>query len=611
MLFKRLIPLFRGCFQTQTTFLSRKMSYSPIIRKNREPKMFCHQCAQTSDGLYCDQDSVCGKTVEQSKLQALLLNLNQTVSQYINIVNQSKLGRDTIPYSQYLLETSFSTLTNVNFDENQAIGYISQLTNIKNELKTYLQAQQISIPEHLKTNDFIFKNDAVYLTNEGKKHSVWNRFEKHQDLDAFGLREFIKYGIKGVSAYMSHAERIRDFCQKPIPDYSDQERKEIFDGLTRAWCKIEEPNQTVEELFQECMNLGGVNLRVMRALSNAHAVAFGVPEPNTVATRPVPGHSILLSGHDMTDMKEILELTKDKNINVYTHGEMAPAHSYPELKKYPHLKGNLGGAWYNQGGDFAKFKGTILLTSNCLTPPKDSYKNRLFTTGSVGFKGVPHVKSGEFAQVIENSLKNEPFTQEYIDQTYPESKCKSITLGFGHKTVLNLADAVISAIKQGKLKNIFLIGGCDGFEPQRKYFTDMAVATPNESLILTMGCAKFRVNKLELGNLGDTGIPRILDMGQCNDSYSAVVVALELAKALGTNVNDLPLYLAVAWFEQKALAVLLTLLHLGIRNIRLGPIAPAFITPNIAKLLNQRFNLHIANHKDAKGDMKEMFGEKL
>ena len=610
MIYRRLIPFFKA----STTFLRSSnvilKNFSGILRKNREPQMFCHQCAQTSEGLYCDKESVCGKSVEQSKLQALLLHLNQIVSQYINIVNENHLSLDTIPYSQYILETSFSTLTNVNFDENQAVGYISQLTNIKNDLKKYLENKRVAIPEHLIFNDFIFKNDPVFLTAEGRKHAVWLRYEKEPNPDAFALREFIRYGLKGVSAYLNHAERVRSFTNLAIPDYNDQERKEMFDGLTRAWCKMEEPRQSVEDLFQECLNLGGVNLKVMRALSNAHATAFGVPEPSTVPTRPIPGPAILVSGHDMTDLKELLEQTKDKGINIYTHGEMAPGHSYPELKKYKHLKGNLGIAWYNQGTDFAKFRGAILLTSNCLIPPKKTYINRLFTTGSVGFKDVPHVVPGDFKSVIEAALKNEAFTQEYIDKTYPVETCKNMTVGFGHRTVLNLADVVINAIKKGDLKNIFLIGGCDGFEPSRKYFTDLAAATPNESLILTMGCAKFRVNHLPLGNLGDTGIPRILDMGQCNDSYSAVVVALELAKALGTNVNDLPLYLAVAWFEQKALAVLLTLLHLGIKNIRLGPMAPAFLTPNIAKMLNEKYNLHIAHPKDATGDLKIMLNEK-
>lgn len=611
MLMRRLITRVLPSMASKRLFFNLQMQTSAIIRKNREPEMFCHQCAQTTDGLYCDQVSVCGKTVEQSKLQALLLNLNQTISQYINILNQNKSNVDTIPYSQFLLETSFSTLTNVNFDESQAVGYIKKLTQMKDELKALVQKQKVTIPQSLLSNDFVFKNDPVYLTNEGKKHSVWNRFEKHPNVDAFALREFIRYGIKGVSAYLTHAERIRAFTNNAsIPFYNEEERKAMFDGLTRAWVKIEEPNLTVDELFQECLNLGGVNLQVMRALSSSHETALGVPVPNTVATRPAPGPAILVSGHDMTDLKIILEATEGKGVNVYTHGEMMPAHSYPELRKHKHLKGNLGGAWYNQGGDFAKFRGAILLTSNCLMPPKSSYKGRLFTTGSVGFAGVPHVEPKDFNKVVESALKFESFTQSYIDEVYPEKTCKEVSLGFGHKTVLNLANVVIDAIKKGDLKSIFLIGGCDGFEPQRKYFGDLANVTPNESLVLTMGCAKFRVNKHQLGNLGNSGIPRVLDMGQCNDSYSAVVVALELAKALGTTVNDLPLYLAVAWFEQKAVAVLLTLLHLGIKNIRLGPIAPAFLTPNIAKMLNEKFNLHIANTKDAKGDLVKMLAEK-
>lgn len=611
MIYRKLIPLFRSSKRFISLTRALNMNTSAILRKNREPEMFCHQCAQTSDGLYCDKESVCGKTVEHSKLQALLLYLNQIVAQYIDLINQNKIKHDTMPYSEYLLETSFSTLTNVNFDENQAIGYISQLSQMKNNLKQIVESKRIVIPPQLTSESFVFKNDPVYLTNEGKKHSIWIRYEKEANPDVFSLKEFVRYGIKGASAYLSHAERIRSYCPKPIPDFNDQERKEIFDGLTRAWCMIEDPRLSTEEALQECLNLGGINLRIMRALSNAHEVAFGVPEPTTIKTRPIPGPSILVSGHDMTDLKELLEQTKDKGINIYTHGEMGPGHSYPELKIYKHLKGNLGGAWYNQGSDFAKFKGIILLTSNCLMPPKPTYKSRLFTTGSVGFKDVTHVVPGNFKELISKTLETESFTQEYIDKAYPVEKCKDMTVGFGHKTVLGLADAVIQSIKTGSLKNIFLIGGCDGFEPQRKYFTDLAGVTPTDSLILTMGCAKFRVNHLQLGNLGNTGIPRVLDMGQCNDSYSAVVVALELAKALGTNVNDLPLHFAVAWFEQKALAVLLTLLHLGIKNIRIGPIAPGFLTPNIAKILNEKFNLQVAHSNDAKGDLQTMLQEKM
>lgn len=610
MIFRKLIPSFRAFQPFLRLTHIPKMNLSEILRKEREPKFFCHQCAQTSDGVYCDIESVCGKTVEQSKLQALMLNLNQMVSQYIQLINDNKAGLDTLPYAQYLLETTFSSLTNVNFDESQAMGYISRLTQMKNELKNHLQKNGFVVPQHLLDNDFVYKNDPVYLTNEGRKHAVWMRFEKEPNPDGFSLREFIRYGLKGASAYLNHVERIRAFTNKPIPEYSDQDRREIFDGMTRGWVKMEEPKQSVEQLFDECMRFGGVNLRVMRALSNGHATTLGVPEPSVVHTRPVPGKSILVSGHDMIDLMEILQQTEGKGINVYTHGEMAPGHSYPELKKFKHLKGNLGGAWYNQGKDFGIFKGAILMTSNCLTPPKATYQNRLFTTGSVGFKDIPHVPNGNFKQVIDCALNTEGLTQEYIDKNYPENKCKDLTIGFGHKTVLGIADVVIKSIQQGILKNIFLIGGCDGFEPQRQYFTDLAAASPNSSLILTMGCAKYRVNKLNLGNLGNTGIPRVLDMGQCNDSYSAVVVALELAKALGTNVNSLPLHLAFAWFEQKAVAVLMTLLHLGIRDIRVGPMAPAFLSPGVMKMLNEKFNLSVAHPKDVMGDLDQMLAKK-
>ena len=588
--------------------LLSQFKFATILTKNREPEMFCHHCAQTSEGLYCDKVSTCGKTPELSKLQALLLQLNLRISQYINVLNEKCPEIDTLPYNHYLLETTFSTLTNVNFDEGQSMSYIAHLTKVKDELQDICQKKKLTVPTSILSQEFVFKEDLGYLTQEGKKYGVWARYEQEGNPDAFALREFLRYGLKGVSAYFCHAERARSKATGPIEDYSEADRRDIYQGITRGWCKMEEPNQTVEQLFDECMKLGGVNLKVMRALSNAHSAVLGAPEPTKVKTRPVPGPAILVSGHDLVDLKELLEQTKDKGINIYTHGEMTPGLSYPELKKYSHLKGNLGKAWHEQKFDFKKFRGAILVTSNCLMEPRKSYKDRIFTTGSVGWRGIPHLNNGEFGPVIECALKSEPFTQQYIDEHYPADS-KDLIVGFGHKTVLGIAGTVIDAIKTGALKNIFLIGGCDGGEAQRKYFTDLAAATPNDSIILTLGCGKYRVNQLQLGELGKSGIPRILDMGQCNDSYSAVVVALELAKALGTEVNKLPLHLAVAWYEQKALAVLLTLLHLNIQNIRVGPIIPAFLTPGITNILVEKFNLQLAHPKDVHGDLQMMLND--
>ena len=342
--------------------------------------------------------------------------------------------------------------------------------------------------------------------------------------------------------------------------------------------------------------VGAVNLKVMGMLDKANTQAYGNPVPTKVRVTPVKGKAILISGHDLKDLEALLKQTEGKGINVYTHGEMLPCNGYPELKKYEHLVGNYGGAWQDQQKEFDAFPGSILMTTNCIQKPKDSYIGRIFTTGLVQFPGVKHVANGEFAPVIEAALKEKGFEHDE-----PE---KNILVGFGHNAVLGVADKVIGAVKAGKIKHFFLIGGCDGAKPGRNYYTDLATSVPKDCVILTLACGKYRFNKLEFGDID--GIPRLLDIGQCNDSYSAIQIAVALAKAFNTDVNSLPLSLVLSWYEQKAVCILLTLLHLGIKDIRLGPTLPAFVTPNVLNVLVENYNIKPTTTAEA--DLKAILG---
>eukprot|EP00455_Lapot_gusevi_P022731 TRINITY_DN2368_c0_g1_i7.p1 TRINITY_DN2368_c0_g1~~TRINITY_DN2368_c0_g1_i7.p1 ORF type:complete len:425 (-),score=190.83 TRINITY_DN2368_c0_g1_i7:303-1427(-) len=357
--------------------------------------------------------------------------------------------------------------------------------------------------------------------------------------------------------------------------------------------------ETMNKLVGLTLGVGKTNVTVMQMLDAGHTGRFGHPVPTQVRTTPVQGKSILVSGHDLRDLEALLEATKDQGINIYTHGEMLPAHGYPGLKKYPHLAGHYGGPWQLQKLEFAQFPGPILMTTNCIIEPRKSYKDRIFTTNAVGWPGVRHLEHHDFGTLIEYAKHSEGF-----EKTDPETK--PLTVGFHHNTILSVADQVLGAVHGGKLRHVFLIGGCDGSEGERSYYSKLAKGLPSDTLVLTLGCGKYRFNKHEFGNLPGTGLPRLLDMGQCNDAYGAVVVASTLAKALNCGVNDLPLSLALSWFEQKAVAVLLSLLHLGVKRIRIGPALPAFLTPNVLELLIKTFDLKAANIQNVEQDIELM-----
>lgn len=411
--------------------------------------------------------------------------------------------------------------------------------------------------------------------------------------DLFGVVEMCAYGLKGTVAYFYHAEELA----AGGGGYTAAEADDIFRELFRIGGYLAEAGtqpagpDALDRAVTECMAVGALNLKVMRMLDAAHCTKFGSPSPTEVSTQMAAGRpSILVSGHDMNILHNLLLQTEGKGVDVYTHGEMLPAHGYPKLRAFEHLRGHFGTHWGNQLYEFRHFPGAILMTSNCLRPPTKKYADRLWTSGPVGFTSIPAIAGEDFSPLISKALSLPAFSAEHnASALRGSSQRPSLTVGFGHEAVLGVADKVVAAIKGGQLKHVFVIGGCDGTEATRSYFTDLAENTPKDSLILTMGCGKFRLNAQDHGTLG--GLPRLLDMGQCNDAYGAVVVATKLAEALGCTVHDLPLHFAVSWFEQKAVAVLLTLLHLELKNIRIGPAVPAFLTPNVLSVLNQKFGL--------------------
>jgi len=410
--------------------------------------------------------------------------------------------------------------------------------------------------------------ETTALVTQGKLVSILSRRDA-LGADINGLMELLAYGLKGTAAYAHHARIL------------GQESDEVYAFMHEALNFLTSEKPAVNDLLGYNLRCGEINLKVMELLDKANTGAYGNPVPTPVRVTAVKGKAILVSGHDLKDLEELLKQTEGKGINIYTHGEMLPAHGYPKLKAYKHLVGNYGGAWQDQKIEFAAFPGAILMTTNCIQEPADSYKGRIFTSGLVAWPGVKHCGNHDYKPVIEAALAAPGFTE-----TEPE---KTILVGFGHAAVMSVAGAVIDAVKSGAIKRFFLIGGCDGARTGRDYYTEFAESVPKDCVVLTLACGKYRFNKLDFGAIG--GIPRLLDVGQCNDAYSAIKIAVALAGAFNCGVNDLPLSLIISWYEQKAVAILLTLLHLGIKNIRLGPTLPAFVTPNVLKVLVDKFNL--------------------
>lgn len=532
--------------------------------------MFCYQCEQSAKGTGCTSFGVCGKDPDNAALQDLLVHAQKGISMYAHRARE--LGRKDPETDRFTLETLFTTVTNVNFDEARVEAILRKAAQVKARVRAAYEAACAAAnrkPESLGgPAAWEPAADRAGLIRQGEAVSIETRLSG-LGADVTGVQELLVYGLKGMAAYADHALIL------------GQEDDDVYAFLHRALDALTRPDQQLGDLLGLNLECGKVNLRVMELLDAANTGAYGNPVPTAVRITPVKGKAILVSGHDLKDLEVLLRQTEGSGIQIYTHGEMLPAHGYPELKKFKHLAGNYGGAWQDQRAEFDAFPGAILMTTNCIQKPKDSYSGRLFTCGLVAWPGVRHIEDRNFAPVLEAARQAPGFPE-----TAPE---KTILVGFGHNAVLGVAPQVIEAIQAKAIRRFFLIGGCDGAKSGRDYFTEFAEAVPQDAVILTLACGKFRFNKLEFGAIG--GIPRLLDMGQCNDAYSAIRVASALADAFKCSVNELPLSLVLSWYEQKAVCILLTLLHLGIRNIRLGPSLPAFLTPPVLQVLVEKFGI--------------------
>ena len=537
--------------------------------------MFCYQCEQTTrsangDGCASARGN-CGKDATTSDLQDLLIHALKGIAQYSRRARD--LGHGNNAAGNFLLYGMFTTLTNVNFNAARFISLLGEASRLRDDARIAYEAAALArgvASETLSSGPAQWQPaaDQAGLLAQAAEVGVDAGIDT-VGADVVGLRALVLYGLKGVCAYAHHAHAL------------GYESDEIHAGVERALDFLASEPTELDQLLEQALALGQLNLKVMELLDAANTGRFGAQQPTPVRVSPVQGKAILVSGHDLGDLFALLEQTRDTGINVYTHGEMLPAHAYPVLKAFPHLAGNYGGAWQDQQQDFADFPGPILMTSNCIIEPQPRYRQRIFTAGPVGWPGVRHLENHDFSQLIQ-AAKALPGFREDAEE-------KTILVGFGRDAVLGVADKVIDAVKAGAIRHFFLIGGCDGAAPGRNYYTDFAVQAPQDTVVLTLGCNKYRFNQHDFGDIG--GIPRLLDMGQCNDAYSAIKVASALAEAFDCGVNDLPLSLVVSWFEQKAAAVLLTLLALGIRNIRLGPTLPAFLTPNLLGVLVDKFGI--------------------
>ena len=538
-----------------------------------EQQMFCYQCEQTAGCSGCVGNiGVCGKSADvanlQDKLTGALIGLARATEG--KTTGEQGLRAETF---RMITEGLFATITNVSFDAEAIQNMIDKVEKEKNRLSPGCSACGIPCG---KTNDYTLDN-------------LWQAEE-----DIRSLKSLILFGIRGMAAYAYHALML---------GYADEEINLFF---CEALYKIGY-EETKEELLHTVLRVGEINLKCMALLDRANTESYGTPEPVTVPLCVEKGPFIVVTGHDLKDLKMLLEQTEGKGVNIYTHGEMLPAHAYPELKKYKHLKGNYGTAWQNQQKEFDGLPGALLFTTNCLMPPKDSYRDRVFTTEVVAFPGCVHIEempdgSKDFSPVIEKALALGGFA-ETMEFTGINGG-KEVTTGFSHAAILSYADTVVEAVREGKIRHFFLVAGCDGAKPGRNYYTEFVKQTPEDSIVLTLACGKFRFNDLALGEIG--GLPRLMDMGQCNDAYGAIRVAVSLAEAFGCTVNKLPLSFVLSWYEQKAVCILLTLLHLGIKNIRLGPSLPAFLSPNILQFLVENYGIGPITTPEE--DLRELLG---
>lgn len=551
---------------------------------NHQPSMFCFQCQEASKGTGCTLIGVCGKPHDVANLQDLLIYLLKGISYLSLNLRLPEVLEQRV--SLFIMDSLFATITNANFDREVFVGRIREAMALRSEVQGYYNEQYPDRAASLPDAS-VWEADSEAAFDE-KARTVGVLSTRNEDIRS--LRELITYGLKGMAAYTYHALHL------------EKDDNELNRFMRRALAATLDDSLEVQDLIALAMETGKYGVNAMAMLDEANTSMYGNPEITKVniGVRNRPG--ILISGHDLKDLEELLKQTEGTGVDVYTHSEMLPAHYYPAFKKYEHFVGNYGNAWWKQTSEFAAFNGPILMTTNCIVPPKDSYKDRIYTTGNTGFPGVRHIPEGtngapkDFSALIEQA-KGCPAPTEL--------ETGEIIGGFAHAAVMNVADQIVDAVKSGAIRRFFVMAGCDGRMKSRNYYTDFAAELPKDTVILTAGCAKYKYNKLDLGEIG--GIPRVLDAGQCNDSYSLVVIALKLKEVFGLdNINDLPISYNIAWYEQKAVIVLLALLYLGVKNIHLGPTLPAFLSPNVVKVLVENFGIGgITNVED---DMKMFLG---
>lgn len=548
-------------------------------------EMFCYQCEQTANQKGCTKMGVCGKTSEIANLQDLLIFQIKGISCYgkVLIDEGQHMDKSIVSFIENVL---FTTLTNVNFDVDIHVGLLQESQKIKEDLQSMVG----EIASHTAHATYQLPKTKAEMLKTAPLAGIM--YDKNLDPDIRSLRQTILYGLKGISAYGHQARELGYFSN------------EVDDFYIQALSAITDDKLSVDELIRMTMRTGEMAIEVMKKLDEANTAIYGNPSPHKVNVHIKKGPFIIVSGHDLKDLEMLLEQSQGTGVNIYTHGEMLPCHGYDGLKKYPHLIGNFGGAWQDQQKEFDSLPGCILMTTNCLMRPRSTYKDRIYTTNVVGWEGVQHIgkkENGEkdFSNIIQKAIELKGFPE---DQDVHE-----ILVGFGHHATLSYADKIVEAVKNGTIRHFFLIGGCDGARPGRNYYTEFAKMVPEDCVILTLACGKYRFHKLDFGEIA--GIPRLLDIGQCNDVYSAILIATALADAFDTDVNGLPLSLIVSWYEQKAVADLLALLSLGIKNIYLGPTLPAFLSPNVLQYMSDTFQLRpISNAKD---DIKTCLEQKI
>ena len=556
--------------------------------------MFCRQCEQTMKGQGCNLTrGVCGKTEDVATLQDILIHSLKSLSVYAD--KAGELGIKDKDADLFVKEALFTTVTNVNFDPKKIEDMIRRSYKIKEKLKRFFE------DTYAKKTGREFEGDLPEIANWSPADNIDGLLQQARDVgvladkgldeDIRSLREILLYGLKGMAAYADHAA--------VLGKQDDRVNAFFYKGLAA----LTDDSLSADDLVDLIMEFGDVNLRCLELLDEVHTGYFGHPVPTKVSLGIKKGPAIIVSGHDLLDMEQLLKQTESKGINIYTHGEMLPAHGYPALNKYKHLAGHFGSAWQDQQKEFDGIPAVILMTTNCIQQPKDSYKDRIFTTGLVAWPGVSHIDADkdnrkDFSIIIKKAVELGGFQQDKQE--------KQILVGFAHNAVLSVADKLIAAVKSGAIKRLFLIGGCDGAKSGRNYYTEFAQKLPKDTVIITLACGKFRFNKLDFGDIG--GIPRLLDCGQCNDAYSAIKIAGALAQAFDCGLNDLPLSIILSWYEQKAVCILLTLFSLGIKNIKIGPSLPAFITPNVLKVLVEKFNIQPIS--DADKDIEAIMAKK-